>query len=414
MKHLQKHKDNVILIPNASRAFCLVASACLRNEGWRAEPLPMGGLEAIAEGKKYVHNDMCLPAQIVIGEAILALKSGKYDLNKVTVGTAKVLCDCRLSNYMPLARKALDEAGFAQVPLMTTDQSDTKNAHPGFNFSSLTYSKIVWGVVQTDTIEYLRRKIRPYEIEKGETDRVVENAFLEIAEGLAKGGIPGSMKPFKKAIKDICAIRYDRSILREPVVVQGEYLLTFHPGSNQNIERYLENNGMEVIFPRMAGIYRHLFLQHTIAEMKEFKVKHKLYDKYYALVGNWFMDLAVNSADKIASQHPLFERDLTLQEKAKYSDDIMHHSILSGESFIITADILHYAERGVRAFVILQPFGCLPNHICGRGVIKRIKETHPDIQILPLDYDPDVSFANIENRIQMLIMNAREKSRMAK
>jgi predicted nucleotide-binding protein (sugar kinase/HSP70/actin superfamily) len=85
----------------------------------------------------------------------------------------------------------------------------------------------------------------------------------------------------------------------------------------------------------------------------------------------------------------------------------MHHSILSGESFLIAADILHYAELGVRSFVILQPFGCLPNHICGRGVIKRIKEQHPGIQILPLDYDPDVSFANIENRIQMLIMNAR-------
>ncbi len=407
VKHLKKHKDNVILIPNASKAFCLVTSGCLKNDGWRAEPLPMGGDEAIAMGKKYVHNDMCLPAQIVIGEAILALKSGKYDLDKVTVGTAKVLCDCRLSNYMPLARKALDEAGFAQVPLITTDQSDTKNAHPGLNFSALTYAKIVWGIVQTDTLEYLRRKIRPYEIEKGQTDKIVENAFLEIADGLAKGGIVGSMKPFKKAIKDMCAIRYDRSVLKEPVLIQGEYLLVFHEGANQKIEKYLEKNGMEVIYPRMSGIYRHLFLQHTVSEIMEYKVNHKLYDKLYALLGNKFMDAAIRSADKIASKHPLYEKDLTLQEKAKYSDDIMHHSILSGESFLIAADILHYAQHGVRSFVILQPFGCLPNHICGRGVIKRIKETHPGIQILPLDYDPDVSFANIENRIQMLIMNVR-------
>jgi len=85
----------------------------------------------------------------------------------------------------------------------------------------------------------------------------------------------------------------------------------------------------------------------------------------------------------------------------------MHHSILSGESFLISADILHYASKGVRSFVILQPFGCLPNHICGRGVIKKVKELHPDIQILPLDYDPDVSFANVENRLQMLILNSR-------
>ncbi|MCL2761696.1 MAG: acyl-CoA dehydratase activase [Treponema sp.] len=407
VKCLKKDQGKTILIPNASRAFCHVLSASLCNDGHQAVPLPLGGAEAIAMGKKYVHNDMCLPAQIVIGEAILALKSGKYDPNNTVVGTAKVLCDCRLANYLPLARKALDEAGFPQVPLITTDQIDSKNAHPGVHFGLMTYAKTIWGLVQTDTLEFLRRKIRPYEIHIGETDAIVENAFIDIARGIKKGGIRGSMKPFKKAMFDLCKIRYDRSKLKEPVLIQGEYLLTFHPGSNQEIEKYLEKNGMEVIFPRMSGIYRHLFLQHTIAEMQEFRVKHKLYDKLYAVAGNAFMDAAIRSADKIAAKHPLYERDLTLQEKAQYSDEIIHHSILSGESFLITADILHYAEQGVRSFVILQPFGCLPNHICGRGVIKKIKEIHPDIQILPLDYDPDVSFANIENRIQMLILNAR-------
>jgi predicted nucleotide-binding protein (sugar kinase/HSP70/actin superfamily) len=282
---------------------------------------------------------------------------------------------------------------------------DLKNAHPGMKFTPLTYANVVWGIIEADTLEFLRRKIRPYELQKVETDRVVENAFIEIADGLSKGGIAGSLKPFKKAIKDLCAVRYDRSNLKEPVYVQGEYLLTFHPGSNQEVEKYLENNGMEVIFPRMHGIYRHLFLQHTIAKIKEFKVKFPLYDKLFAQLGYKFMDIAVRYADRIAGKHPLYEPDISLEEASKYSDPIMHHSILSGESFLITAHILHNAEKGIRSFVILQPFGCLPNHVCGRGVIERIKEQHPDIMILPLDYEPDVSFANIENRLQMLIMN---------
>ncbi|MCL2139483.1 MAG: acyl-CoA dehydratase activase-related protein, partial [Treponema sp.] len=406
---LQKsgRKEKILLVPNVSRAFCLILSGALANEGYRTEPLPMGGAEAIKMGKKYVHNDMCLPAQVVIGEALCALKSGKYDLDSVVMGTAKVMCDCRLANYMVLARKALDEAGFSQVPIITTDMLDTKKAHPGMRFTPLTYAKVVWGIVQADTLEFLRRKIRPYELNKGETDKIVENAFVEISNGLAKGGIPGSLKPFKKAINDICAIPYDRSSPREPVFIQGEYLLTFHPGSNQEIERYLEKNGMEVIFPSMHGIYRHLFLQHTIAEMKEFKVRHPLYDRIFAIMGNKYMNFAVAYAEKIASKHPLFHPDLRLEEAAKLSDSLIHHSILSGESFLLSADILHYASKGVRSFIILQPFGCLPNHICGRGVIKKIKELHPDIQILPLDYDPDVSFANIENRLQMLILNAR-------
>jgi predicted CoA-substrate-specific enzyme activase len=407
VKYTKREPKKVLLVPNVSRAFCMVLSGALANEGCLVEQLPMGGIEAIAMGKKYVHNDMCLPVQLVVGEALLALKSGKYDPDKTLVGMAKVLCDCRLSNYMPVARRALDEAGFPQVPIITTDISDSKNAHPGLRFTNLTYSKALWGIAQTDAIEFLRRRIRPYELQKGETDKIVENAFVEIAEGLAKSGIPGSNAAYKKAINDLCAVRYDRSKLREPVYIQGEYYLTFHPGSNFEIENYLEKNGMEVLLPRMAGIYRHLFLQHTLAEMKEFKVRHSLYDNLYARIGNKFMDMAEKYADKIASRHPLYEPDISLEQAAKYSDDIIHHSILSGESFLIAAHTLHHAENGVRSFIILQPFGCLPNHICGRGVIKRIKELHPDIQILPLDYEPDVSFANIENRIQMLLMNMK-------
>ncbi|MCL2211138.1 MAG: acyl-CoA dehydratase activase [Treponema sp.] len=400
-------KKKIILIPNASRAFCLILSAALCKDGYRAEPVPMGGKDAIAMGKKYVHNDMCLPAQIVIGEIILALKSGKYDPENTVAGTAKVLCDCRLANYMPLTRKALDEAGFPQVAVISTDMADLKKAHPGMNFTPITYANVIWGIIQADALEYLRRKIRPYELQKGETDKLIENAFIEISSGIAKGGIAGSIKPFKKAVKELCKIRYDRSKLKDQVLIQGEYLLTFHPGSNQQVERYLEKNGMEVIFPRMYGIYRHLFLNHTVAEIDEFKVRHSLYDTLFAKIGNMFMDYAVKQTDKIARMHPLYEPDATLEEVAKLSDHIMHHSILSGESFLIAADILHYAAKGIRSFIILQPFGCLPNHICGRGIIKKLKDHYPGIQILPLDYDPDVSFANIENRLQMLIMNAR-------
>jgi len=406
VKLRKNDKEKIILIPNVSRAFCLILTASLIKDGYRVEPLPLGGAQAIAMGKKYVHNDMCLPAQIIIGEAILALKSGKYDPDNTVIGTAKILCDCRLANYMPLTRKALDEAGFPQVPVITTDMMDLKNAHPGMKFTPITYANTVWGIIQADALENLRRKIRPYELQKGETDKLVENAFVEIANGIAKGGMSGSIKPFKKAIKQLCKVRYDRTKLREQVLIQGEYLLTFHPGSNQEVEKYLEKNGMEVIFPRMYGIYRHLFLNHTISEIKEFKVKHSLYDTMYATLGNKFMDFAVKHTDRIAKAHPLYEPDVTLEEVAKLSDHIMHHSILSGESFLIAGDILHYAAKGIRSFIILQPFGCLPNHICGRGIIKKIKEHYPAIQILPLDYDPDVSFANIENRLQMLIMNA--------
>jgi predicted nucleotide-binding protein (sugar kinase/HSP70/actin superfamily) len=350
---------------------------------------------------------------MVIGEAIAALKSGRYNPDNVVVGTGKIMCDCRLTNYLVLARKALDEAGFPQVPIVATDLYDMKNAYPGMRFTPQTYAKIMWGFIETDAIEFLRRRIRPYELEKGETDRVVENAFIEISNGFAKGGIAGSLRAYRKAVKDICAIRYDRSKPKDVVFIQGEYLLTFHPGSNLEIERYLEKNGMEVTLPRMHDVYRQLFIQHTVSEMDDFHVRHSLFDTLFARIGDKFMDFAITLTDRLAKKHPLYEPHVPLPKAAKLSDPVMHHSIMSGESFMIAADILHYAAKGVRSFVILQPFGCLPNHICGRGVIKKIKEMHPDIHILPLDYDPDVSFANIENRLQMLLMNARSLKKVS-
>ncbi|MDR2803419.1 MAG: hypothetical protein LBB22_03910, partial [Treponema sp.] len=176
---------------------------------------------------------------------------------------------------------------------------------------------------------------------------------------------------------------------------------------NYNIERYLEKNNMEVELPRMYDIYRNLMLFHTISEIKDFKVRHSLGNMLYVFGGDAYMDYALNLMEKIAARHPLYEPALRLNEMAALSDHIIHHSIQSGEGFLMAADILHHAAEGIRSFVILQPFGCLPNHVCGRGLIKPIKEEYPGIQVLPLDYDPDTSYANIENRLQMLIMNAR-------
>jgi predicted CoA-substrate-specific enzyme activase len=406
-------KQKIILVPNVTVAFCKITSACFAKTGYRAEPLPKGGDEARALGKKYVHNDICFPAQMVIGETIAALKSGKYDAANVAVGTGKMECDCRLTNYMMLTRKALDEAGFPQVPIIDTDVKDIKNLHPGLKFGPVLLLTIVWSIIEMDVLDALGRRIRPYEIEKGETDRVIDHGADSIAAACAKGGIPASFKAFKKALKEISAVSIDRSKPREQVAIQGEYLLAFHSGCNFEIERYLENNGMEVIMPTMHNTFRHFFVRNLVAVMKEFRVRLPLYDTLYAFLGDKYFEISSKIIQKAASSCPLFEPFASITEMSKMSDPVMHHSIRSGESYLITADILYHAKKGVRSFIILQPFGCLPNHICGRGVIKKIKEIPPGIQILPLDYDPDVSFANIENRLQMLIMNARNFKRTA-
>ena len=226
-------------------------------------------------------------------------------------------------------------------------------------------------------------------------------------------GLHGAKKGFEKAIDIMNSIPYDRSNRRPGVLIVGEYLLNFHPGANHDIEKYLEQNGFEIIEARMTDVIQKTYFCRD-TQIREFDLKKPLTQKTWYHFANKAFDAAHAFTDHIAKRHPLYERACRLPELVKDSDPIIHHTFDAGEGVLIPGEILHHAKRGCRAFVILQPFGCLPNHVVGRGVVKRLKEMYPDAQILPLDYDPDVSFANVENRLQMLIMNMKSSKETAK
>ena len=175
----ESRKERVVLVPNTSHAFCRVMSAALFTQGIKAIPLDIGREEAIRLGKQYVHNDICFPAQIVIGEALAALRSGKYDGQKVAIGMGKYVGDCRLTHYGALLRKALDDAGYADVPILTNDDADSHDMHPGFKMNILSAARIAFALPMIDVLEELLRKIRPYELTKGDADVAFEKALDE-------------------------------------------------------------------------------------------------------------------------------------------------------------------------------------------------------------------------------------------
>lgn len=401
--------EKVILAPNVSEAFARIASAAIRKEGYRIEPLPLADDRAIALGKRYVHNDMCFPAQINIGETLKVLESGKYRPEQVVCGLAKAQCDCRLAHYASLARKALDEAGYGQVPIITTDQ-DTKNMHPAFKLGTRFELRMLWGLAIVDALEDLRRRIRPYEVHRGEMDRLFEEQIDRIAGALEESSRK-ALAAMREAVEAFKAVEIDRPEERPRVFVIGEFLMNFHRGSNHDIERYLEANGMEVVLPHILDVFRRDFMRMK-SEQERFHVRYPFLERLFNSVTDSLFDHALEKVDEIASDHWLHERKARLPEVADYARPIIDDTFTSGEGWMIAGEILHNAELGVESFVIIQPFGCLPNHVTGRGLLKRIKQFHPNIQILSLDYDPDTSFANIENRLQMLVINALERRRL--
>ena len=400
-------KQKVILVPNTSHAFSRMMAAVFSKQGARAVPVPIGRDEAIRLGKQYVHNDICFPAQITIGECLAELRSGKYDDCDVAIGTGKYIGDCRLTHYGALLRKALDDAGYAHVPIITNDDVDYHDLHPGFKMSVASAARVAMCLPMIDALEELLRKIRPYELVPGSADAAFEAGLDAVMEGMERHGASGAQRGFKRAIGFMRDVEYDRSDPRPRVLIVGEYLLNFHPGANHDVEQYLEDNGFEVVEAKMTDVIRKTYF-YKGAQIAEYDVKKPFSEATWYAIANALFEHAHDVCDRIAGAHPLYEPATRMPELVRDSDPIIHHTFDAGEGVLIPAEIIHHANRGCEAFLILQPFGCLPNHIVGRGIVKRLRELYPAAQILSLDYDPDVSFANVENRLQMLVMNVRE------
>ena len=406
----KKDKERVILVPNVSWSFTQVATAAVRLQGYRVEAMPMAEKQAIGLGKKYVHNDMCFPAQINIGEFLAVMEQGIYKSDEVALILAKAQCDCRLAHYAMMARQALDDAGYADVPILTTDK-DTKNMHPGFTMNPFFELRMLWGLIMADILEDLRRKVRPYELVPGSTNELFEDSIRAICSGFHTS-MGAAKSAFREAVDAFAAHPCDRSVRKPRVFMIGEFLLNFHPGSNNHIENYLEKNGMEVIMPNLFNnMHREYLLEQD--QRRYHHVKFPLLQNLITDVSETYIRSVIKYCGKIGSRHPFWEDTVPLREIAERSQHIVDRTFTSGEGWMIPGEILHHADHGVHSFLILQPFGCLPNHVTGRGLVKKIKKEHPHIQVLALDYDPDTSFANVENRLQMLIINAREREKEA-
>ena len=399
-------EDSVVFVPNTSHAFSRLMAAVFAAQKVHTVPLPIGRERAIELGKRYVHNDICFPAQVVIGEALQAIEDPKYAGMKKAVMMGKYIGCCRLTHYGALLRKALDDAGYTDVPIITNDDVDYHNLHPGFKLNLQAMIKIAYALPMIDALEDLLRKMRPYETVEGIADQTFEKALDVLMDSIEHGGVGKMKKGFEKAIRLMKKVPYDRSNPRPTVLIVGEYLLNFHPGANHDIEAYLEKNGFEIIEAKMADVIQKTYFVRR-EQAKDYGVKKSIVERGYLDLVEQLFNTAHDFVASVAKQHPLFEPAAKLTDVAKASDPIIPRAYDSGEGILIPAEIIERAREGCRAFVILQPFGCIPNHVVGRGISRRLKEMFPDIQLLPLDYDPDVSFVNVENRLQMLVMNIR-------
>ena len=398
-----------IYIPNLSVGFATMMSAVMESRGFRIRVLPLADERAIELGKLHLHNDICFPAQINVGEFLRMLEADAPDVSKIAFGMHQNCKDCRAGQYAMLARKALDAAGYENIPIVTSGD-ELRELHPGFKIDARMQLKILLGLAVLDALEDLRRSTRPYEIRAGSAELAYQEGMQRLCRALPRGR-KRTLQALAETVDAFNLIPV-RDEPRKPVVmILGEILLAVHPSANYQLEAYLEAHGMEVLGTRLSDFF------------------HKRFVKQAAEVEQYFDDRSflLTLVDKALDG--MFERtrnavEGVLEHYKRYRPRVSAHDLYgtvaskieavhwAGEGWLIPGEIMHAAGHGIHSFVIVQPFGCMPNHIFGRGVTRMVKDAYPDIQILSLDFDPDTSMGNIENRLQMLIMNARELEKL--
>jgi len=396
-------KLRTILAPNVSESFAAIASGVLRSKGYRIAPLPMADETAKMLGKRYVHNDICYPAQINVGEFLAVLERGEYQPSEVALGLAKNCDDCRAGQYAVLARKALDEAGYPGIPIVTTGV-DRAEMHPGLKLGTWFQLGMLYGLAIADALDEMARRLRPYEVVPGETDDIFRASVADTAEALVEGH-GAALAALERAVA-----RFNRiAVAGDPkprVLIIGEILLNFHPTANEQMVRYFETHGLEVVLPSVVDFFRRDLLRLKAGIAKN-HLPNPLGNWAVAEMTDWMYERVLGQVNERVRAFRGHERRPSIHELAALGEQFADRTYVVGEGWLIPAEISAYAQAGVSSFVVVQPFGCLPNHISGRGMFKALRRRFPDIRIIALDFDADGSFANVENRLQMLIMSQR-------
>lgn len=410
---LEDKGRRTVLIPNLSPAFSSLCAQVFADLGQKTVHLPVADERAIEMGKKFVHNDICFPAQINIGESLRWLEEHpEVAQEDVAIGLAKNCENCRAGQYATLARKALDEAGYDRVAIVTTGR-DTKGMHPGFQADIRFRIQMLWGMAMIDAIDAMVRIVRPYEITPGQTQEVYDRWMDKVVTACAHSHRK-ALRLLKEAVAEFNTIEIDRTVRKPRVAVLGEILMKYHPAANGYVENYLEEHGLEVVRPGMLDFFRRDEMR-RMNMVKRGMLQHPLKNYLIGGISSALYSYAAGKVETILKKFRWYEHHADCTEMVELIEGMVDEVYDTGEGWLIPAEIMSLAPTGVKSFVIVQPFACLANHISGRGLTKAVKQRHPNIQVLSLDYDPDTSFANIENRLQMLIINAKEleKSREA-
>lgn len=405
----QMKKDYTILVPNMLPLHFKLIMSIMKTYGYNMELLETTGAEIAETGLKFTHNDTCYPAVLVIGQFIHALKSGKYDTHKTALIMFQTGGGCRASNYISLIRKALEKAGYGYVPVISMSLAGIEK-HPGFDLGVGMLAKIIYAALCADVMMSLVNQVRPYEIQKGSAEALALSLTQKIGSelGTQRHFSHGKIVEYYKLITtEFAKIPTAKQGDAVKVGIVGEIFVKYSPLANNDLERFLVSEGAEPVVPGLIDFLLFMVYNH-IYEAKLYKKSH-LSVPLYKIAYRLFCK-EKRTISKILTEYGNFTPWTDFEEIVEIAEDVISVAVKMGEGWLLTAEMLELARSGCSGIVCTQPFGCLPNHICGKGMMKAIKEKMPGINIVAIDYDAGASRVNQENRLKLMLSNAKKGS----
>lgn len=395
----QMRKDYTILVPDMSPIHFEILESALASCGYNVEVLKADS-KCIDYGLKYVNNDACYPSLIVVGQFMQALLSGKYDLHKVALIITQTGGGCRATNYIGFIRRALEKAGMGYIPVISMSAGIEKN--PGLKVNLEMANKALQALIYGDVFMRVLYKTRPYEKVKGSANALHEKWKKIAIESVKKA----NKKQFKKNIQNIVK-EFDElelvDIKKPKVGIVGEILVKFMPLANNFIVELLEEEGAEAVCPDLIDFFMYSLYN------ANFKAEYLGKKKSSAKINNfliWFIERYRKCANDALAASKRFHPTVPIQKLAEYASPIVSCGNQTGEGWFLTGEMIELIKSGVPNIVCTQPFGCLPNHVVGKGVIKELRHQYPDSNIVAVDYDPGASEVNQLNRIKLMLSTA--------
>ena len=414
-------KDYTIVAPQMSPIHFSLVESAIRSGGYKFDILEHASRENVETGLKYVNNDACYPAIMVIGQLVDAILDGKYDPEHTALAITQTGGMCRATNYFGLIRKALVDAGYPQIPVIAISTQGIED-NPGFKATPALLHRAIKALIIGDLLMKCLYRVRPYEVAPDSANQLYHTWNTIVRETLEHHGYSKTARKFigkgylsyqtlvKEIVKSFDALPLKDEPRKVRVGVVGEILVKYQPDANNHVVDVIESQNCEAVVP---GIMEFMTTRPYISDWNEHYLGMGGNKLGYAVMRKG-LDLYMGPVHKaIDLAHGKFSQDLPMPELVKKADEVTSVGVQAGEGWLLTAEILELIESGCPNVICAQPFACLPNHVTGRGMFGKIRRLHPEANIVSIDYDPGASEANQLNRIKLMIAAAKKAHKTA-